>query len=73
MRMNLLLAFDTDSPEYSRGVELGILWETLRRDGHARCMMHDGNAEMMIRAAEALNLPFRAEPAGDGWLHAEIG
>jgi hypothetical protein len=70
----LLLAFDSDDPEFARGVEIGILFERLERDG---CLDHQtvtaANAEMVIRLAEAKGLPFRADALGDGWLSVSIG
>lgn len=71
--MELALPFDTDAPEFARGVEMGMLWEALKRDGRVSRTVHASNAEMIIRIAEAAGLPFRAEPLAAEWLHAEIG
>lgn len=43
----LILAFDSDSPEFTRGFELGQLWERLNRDGWLhQPLAHASNAEM---------------------------
>lgn len=69
----LVLAFDTDEPEFTRGVEAGMLWERLERDGCAAQLVSAANAEMVMRMAEARRLEFRADDLGGGWLHVVIG
>jgi hypothetical protein len=71
--MSLVLAFDTDEPEFTRGFEAGQLWERLERDGMAAQLVHAGNAEMVMRMAEAKGLKFCANDAGDGWLGVFMG
>lgn len=68
----LVLAFDTDDPEFTRGFEAGLLWERLERDGHADQLIHAENAEMVMRIAEAKGLRFSAEDLGDGWMQATL-
>jgi hypothetical protein len=68
----LVLAFDTDDPEFTRGFEAGQLWERLERDGAADQLIHAENAEMVMRIAESRGLAFKAEDAGDGWLHVTL-
>jgi|HubBroStandDraft_2_1064218.scaffolds.fasta_scaffold54488_3 hypothetical protein len=72
----LVLAFDTDDFEFTRGFALGQLWERLERhpEGIAATVLA-ASAEMVMRIAEAKGLPFTAEPAGDSgeWLWVTIG
>lgn len=68
----LVLAFDTDDPEFTRGFEAGLLWERLERDGEADQLIHAENAEMVMRIAEAKGLRFSAEDLGDGWMQAVL-
>lgn len=69
----LILPFDSDEPEFTRGFEAGQLWERLERDGCADQLLHDGNAEMVMRMAERKALSFKAEDVGGGWLRVIIG
>lgn len=69
---SLVLAFDTDEPEFTRGFEAGQLWERLERDGRVSQLIHAENAEMVMRMAEARGLAFRGEDAGDGWLQVSL-
>lgn len=71
--MSLVLPFDTDDPEFTRGFEAGQLWERIERDGVADQLIHAENAEMVMRIAEVKGLTFRAEDVGDGWLTVVIG
>lgn len=70
----LALPFDSDSPEFRRGFEAGMLWG---RTEHVlvpvRATVHADCAEMVMRIAEARNVPFSAEPLGDDWLAVTIG
>jgi hypothetical protein len=68
----LVLAFDTDDPEFIRGFEAGQLWEILSRGGHVCRTVHGENAEMVMRMAEALDMTFSASDLGDGWLHVQV-
>ena len=70
----LLLAFDTDDQEFARGVEIGMRFTELDRDGFLdHVCMQEANAEMVMRMAEARGLPFRAEALAPGWLTVTIG
>jgi hypothetical protein len=70
----LILAFDSDGEEFTRGFEAGFLWERLGRDGSLhQPLAHASNAEMFIRFAEAKGLPFKAEPVNDEWISITIG
>jgi hypothetical protein len=48
----LLLGFDTDDPQFTRGFELGRIWEIAKTfDGPFEEIVHGVNAEMLIRIA----------------------
>lgn len=70
---SLVLAFDTDEPDFTRGFEAGQLWERLERDRQAVQLIHAENAEMVMRMAAAKGLRFSAEDVGDSWLSVTIG
>jgi len=72
-RLSLALPFDTDDPQFRRGVEIGMLWERLEREFPVRATVHADCAEMVMRIAEARELPFTAQPLGDDWLAVTIG
>lgn len=62
----MLLAFDTDDPEFSRGFEAGRMWERIKKD-HTTWdeIIHAPNAEMVMRMCEAQERKFRAEDTDD--------
>lgn len=66
----LALAFDTDEPEFARGVELGRLWETLKAqpDEKITQTIHAANAEMALRVGEALQRAVSAVEHDDVWM-----
>jgi hypothetical protein len=66
----LALAFDTDSPEFVRGVEIGRLWEQLKSDEMVEQGVRTDNAEMILRIAEATGRALRCEELNNEWLHA---
>jgi len=68
-----VLPFDTDDTEFRRGVEAGALWAHLEHEPYVAKTVHADNAEMVMRIAEALGLPFSAKPLGDDWLAVTIG
>lgn len=72
--LELVLAFDSDDPEFTRAFEAGQLWERLSRDGwlYQPCA-HASNAEMLIRMAESKGLSFKAETINDDWISITIG
>lgn len=70
---NLLLAFDTDDPQFARGVEAGILWQRLETEPFVQGAITARNAEMVMRIAESRGLPFSAEPLTGQWLSVTIG
>ncbi len=61
----LALAFDTDDPEFCRGVEVGRLWEMLHgTDDPIEESVQTSNAEMVLRMAEATGRAVRSEDHG---------
>jgi hypothetical protein len=68
-----ILPFDTQDPEFARGVEAGILWQRLETEPAVSATVTARNAEMIMRIAEARSLPFSAQPLGEQWLTVHIG
>lgn len=67
----LALAFDTDDPEFVRGVEAGKLYECVRTtDGSVEQVIHATNAEMALRIAESCGRRVRCELVDGVWLNA---
>lgn len=64
----LALAFDSDDPEFCRGVEAGRLWEQLKTEETVEQTIHATNAEMAIRMCEALDREFSAEELDETWV-----
>jgi len=69
----LLLPFDVDDPEFSRGVEVGVIWASLQHTDERTFTAHATNAEMLLRSGEALDLPARSVELDDGWLLVTFG
>ena len=72
---SLLLPFDTDDEAFTRGVEVGRMWEIANRLAEHEAIepvsetVHATNAEMVLRIAEALDLHVRSEIADGHWMH----
>jgi hypothetical protein len=63
------LAFDTNAPEFVRGVEIGRLWEIVKQtDDEVEEFVHASNAEMVLRIAEATGRTVRSEELNEPWL-----
>lgn len=69
---SLVLAFDTDDPEFTRGVEMGRFWEQLKTGESVDQTIHATNAEMAMRACEALEREFTAEALDDTWIELHV-
>lgn len=66
---SLALAFDTDDPEFCRGVEIGSLWERFKHPEAFEATIRAVNAEMVIRIGESTGRKFTAEESGDpDWM-----
>lgn len=66
----LLLAFDTQDPEFSRGFEAGRVWGALTADPDVEIseVVHAVNAEMFLRMGEALDRPVRSTELDETWM-----
>jgi hypothetical protein len=65
----LLLAFDTDHPEFARGFEAGRLWALLRLGENVEAeFVCAENAEMVLRLAEATGRPVVADLLDKSWM-----
>lgn len=71
---NMLLPFDTDDEQFSRGFEAGRVWdlvgtaiahEDLPTDA---VTVHGSNAEMMLRIAETHGVRLEAQDLDDTWM-----
>lgn len=71
--LSLVLPFDTDDPEFRRGVEIGMLWARLGYEDQFSATIHADNAEMVMRVMESKGVSFTATPVGDDWLAVTIG
>ena len=68
----IALAFDTNSSDFVRGVEIGRLWEQLQTDEPIVQEVHTSNAEMLLRMSEATGRPLRADELDETWLLAHF-
>ncbi len=69
-----LLEFDTDNPEFARGVEIGRLWEQFKQPEEFAQTIHASNAEMVMRIGEVTGRKYTAKESGDPewmFLHLE--
>jgi hypothetical protein len=70
---SLLLAFDTDDPEFARGFEAGRLWERIKLDHTTwRETIHAANAEMVMRMCESQERGFAAVEVDEDYLEVTI-
>ncbi len=69
---SLVVAFDTSTPDFVRGVEVGRLWEQLKSDEPVQQEVHASNAEMLLRMAEATGRSLKADDLDDTWLLASF-
>jgi hypothetical protein len=67
----LVLPFDTDEPEFTRGFEAGVIWERTE-NGPYEGLIHAENAEMVIRIAEAREMTFVGEDVGNDWMQVTL-
>lgn len=73
----LLMPFDTDDPEFTRGFEAGQLWarletERLRPEGLFTVLIHANNGEMAQRCATAHGFTLRMFPLDATWTEAQF-
>lgn len=71
---NLVLQFDTNSKEFTRGVEIGLLWAELfiSNPQTFEATLHLSNCEMLLRVAESLNYSVSVKEICEVWLKAEF-
>lgn len=70
---SLLLAFDSDDPEFARGFEAGRMWERIKNDATTWDeIVHASNAEMVMRMCESQDRSFRAENLDDDYVQVWI-
>lgn len=70
----LALAFDSNSEEFVRGVEVGRLWEMLQREDELEeQVVHVSNAEMVLRLAEACGRTVRSDELDGHWIAVRFG
>lgn len=70
----LVLPFDTDSPEFVRGVEVGRIWEHMKSTDEAfEVTIHLNNSEMVLRMAEASGRTVLSEELDDIWMTVKFG
>jgi hypothetical protein len=79
--------FDIDSLEFTRGVEFGLLFASVKDYGRAEMAVHADMSELVMRLAEGQGLPFTGQPHehcpecigrygckdGADWLDVTIG
>ncbi len=65
----LALAFDSDDPQFARGVEIGRLWERAQAcAGPFEEMVHVRNAEMVLRISDALGRSVASDEHDSTWM-----
>ncbi len=70
----LALAFDTNTTEFVRGVEVGRVWEMLKQsDEVVEDCLHNSNAEMLLRIGEATGRSVSSEELDDTWMWVTFG
>jgi hypothetical protein len=71
----LVMAFDSDDPEFVRGFEIGRLYEMAQRCPEPfEQTVHASNTEMVIRVGEATGRRVSASeiPETDDWLSVTV-
>ena len=66
---DLVLPFDTDDPEFTRGFEAGTLWERLKgQPEELEEVVHAANRHLLREMAHRLGYTLECEDARDGWM-----
>jgi hypothetical protein len=71
----LVLAFDSDSTEFSRGFELGAVWTMLKHDCPEALpkVYRETNARMLQRIAHATGfVAWMSRSSTPGWIEVEF-
>ena len=66
-QLQLILAFDSDAREFTRGFEAGQLWQLLDTWTLIDRLFHTSNTEMIMRMAEVKGFDFSAVDVDDTW------
>lgn len=72
--MNLMLPFDTDDSEFRRGVEVGLMYATLRQSDEQALSftVHSDCAEMCMRIAESMGCDFSSVNLSEDFIEIEF-
>jgi hypothetical protein len=68
IQVELVLRFDSDAPEFTRGFEAGALWSQLQGPEPIEATVHATNVEMVMRMAEVTGRLARSEDLNDEWI-----
>lgn len=70
----LLLPFDSDDPEFTRGFEAGMLWENFQNPNlvYMERTVSGKNAEMIMRMTERWGWEYRASLLEHDWMHVVL-
>jgi hypothetical protein len=68
----LVLAFDSDDPEFARGFEAGVLWQRMGVRTPFVATIHATNTEMVMRMADVAHRTFSAHELDDLWTVISI-
>jgi hypothetical protein len=70
----LVLPFDSDDPEFARGMTCGMIWERLKHEPYRlRQQVRSDCSEMILRIAEATGRHVHTVSDTDDWLDVEFG
>lgn len=72
----LALSFDTDSIDFARGVEVGLLWADLSYadpDQEIEQTIRAANTEMVIRMGESLGRQVVGQQVDENWTEITFG
>ena len=70
MEFDLVVEFDRDEATFTRGVEIGMLWQRLQSESlPVEGILHVDNMEMAVRFAEAKAISVRADDSDGDWLY----
>lgn len=70
---NLVLPFLTNDPQFTLGVEVGMLWEQLQAEpSEHEVTIHAANDEQVIVMASRLGYRLTLESLADGWKTARF-
>jgi hypothetical protein len=68
---DLLMPFDTDEREFTRGFQMGMVWALSEPAPTTSVMVYAVNAELLVRMKER-GCRFACREANDDWLEIEF-